>query len=842
MHVRSRRLVGGPRSLAAASALTLLGAGCADRASPPVLTAAMPLHLEDHLEAAVVEGSELPENPPQTVEWRFDEPQPEWQPTPLWNPPFGVPTLARTAEGLRVTLTDETRVGPAGLRGAIHVDLPDWDRGDWADIVIRARADSASSVNILGLGFNLREGRGRAGTNQQPPFQYGGQESPVVRDGTIQTYRLRVGARAPAFQGPWRQLALYFGTGGEPGSIDILSVSVIPTAARYNAERVGTQSISIDRVFRRSLLTHAPGRIAYRVRVPEGGRLGTALGVLGTDNAVEFRVVAEPDDGDAVTLLSETYEDEERWAERAVDLSAYAGQTLTLSLETDSDAAGTVAFWGAPTLSGARRTDKPNVIFYIIDGGGADYMSVYGYNRRTTPNLERLAAEGAVFERAYSNSSWTVPSTPSFLTSLQHSVLGGRRRDNNPVPDNVSTLAEHLHQAGYQTAELTRNPNAGLMSNLDRGHDLFRETFIGGALSDPVAYSTSSVTLHEEFWQWRAANPGEPYYVHFQTTDVHMAHHPVPPFAGLFISSDRRRLLDTWEERLGQVRQGMSRDSFERAGVSPAEFYMAQRDLHDETMAHQDYQLGQLVARLKAEGEWERTLLIVAADHGVAAGADDYGILVREPPPAEDVERPSWLEGGGAAAMFASGVSRIPMIIVWPERIAPGQRFSDPVSMIDMLPTILDLADLPMPEVMQGQSLAPLLLGEAGWEPRPVILDQFDTDDDGTGRRTGRFWGRIEVIDGRWGASLQINHPLDQGRYTTPPRSPPAVLLFDLWTDPNCLHSLHEERPDLVEKYTKFLEEQLEAHLALGRHLTPSEAPPLTPEQLEALRSLGYIR
>jgi len=56
---------------------------------------------------------------------------------------------------------------------------------------------------------------------------------------------------------------------------------------------------------------------------------------------------------------------------------------------------------------------------------------------------------------------------------------------------------------------------------------------------------------------WRAANPGEPYYVHFQTTDVHMEHHPVPPFAGLFISSERRRLLDTWKERLGQVRQRM---------------------------------------------------------------------------------------------------------------------------------------------------------------------------------------------------------------------------------------------------------------------------------------------
>jgi len=803
-----------------------IGACFAPRDVAPVLTADMPLHLEDHLDVALIEGSEMPVDPPDVVEWRFDEPQPDWK--PIVDPSAKTAArVERTTDALRVALAERS---DGQFRGGVYVELPDWRVGEWSHLIVRTR--TSSNVRFLAIGRNQAELR--PGEPLVTPLGRVLGAAPPVSDDLVHTYQIPLTAQRP-YMIPWQRLGLWV-QADEPGSLDILSATVVPRAGLYRTEKLGAQSISVGGVNRRSLFTHAPGRIAYRVRVPEGGRLGTALGVLGTNHPVEFRVVAEPDDGDAVTLLSETYEDQDLWAERAVDLSAYAGQTLTLSLQTDAHQPGTVAFWGAPTVSGIRSTDKPNVIFYIIDGAGADYMSVYGYNRRTTPNLERLAAEGAVFEQAYSNSAWTLPSTPSFLTSLQHSVLGGRRQNDNPVPDNILTLAEHLHRAAYQTAEFTTNPNAGSMSKLDRGHDLFRETFIGEALSDPVAYSTSSVTLHEAFWQWRAANPGEPYYVHFQTTDVHHDHYPVPPFAGLFISSERRQLLDRWKERLGQVRQRMSRDSFERAGVSPAEFYMAQRDMHDETMAHQDYQIGRLVARLKAAGEWERTLLIVAADHGVAAGADDYGILMREPPPAEDLAGSSWSQGGGSAAMFASGVSRIPMIIVWPERIAPGQRFSEPVSMIDMLPTILDLAEQPMPEVMQGQSLAPLLLGEAGWEPRPVILDQFDTDG------TGRFWGRIEVIDGRWGASLQINHPPDQGRYMIGPRSSPAVLLFDLWTDPNCLHSLHEERPDLVEKYTKFLEEQLEAHLALGRHLTPSEAPPLTPEQLEALRALGYIR
>jgi arylsulfatase A-like enzyme len=151
-----------------------------------------------------------------------------------------------------------------------------------------------------------------------------------------------------------------------------------------------------------------------------------------------------------------------------------------------------------------------------------------------------------------------------------------------------------------------------------------------------------------------------------------------------------------------------------------------------------------------------------------------------------------------------------------------------------MLPTILDLADLPMPEVMQGQSLAPLLLGETGWEPRPVILDEFEVD-----RDTGEFRGRIEVIDGRWGASLEIN---PDPKKKPEQQRPVPLLLYDLWNDPYCLNSLHEKRLDLVEKYTKFLEAQWKAHQALAKHFTRSEDSPLTPEQLRTLRSLGYIR
>ena len=155
---------------------------------------------------------------------------------------------------------------------------------------------------------------------------------------------------------------------------------------------------------------------------------------------------------------------------------------------------------------------------------------------------------------------------------------------------------------------------------------------------------------------------------------------------------------------------------------------------------------------------------------------------------------------------------------------------------------------------MQGQSLAPLLLGNEGWEPRPVILDEFDVDPD-----TDELRGTIEVIDGRWAASLFIDPrpgaqalplrghhdgvPDKKAAWKQRPQNVPRLLLYDLWSDPRAFYSVHEEHPDQVEYYTAFLEAQFEAHQALAKQFTRSEQVlALTQEQLETLRSLGYIQ
>jgi hypothetical protein len=306
-------------------------------------------------------------------------------------------------------------------------------------------------------------------------------------------------------------------------------------------EKAGVASEAREAVYRRALYLHAPGKVTFPVTVPPGGRLDFALGVLAAEPEVGFRVEA-----DGKTLWRETYQDKARWGQRSVDLAAFAGKTIELSLAVDSQQPGTVALWGAPTLAGTAKSARPNVILYVIDAGGALYSSAYGYPRRTTPNLERLAAEGALFENAYSNSTWSKPSTQSFMTSLQHTVLGGFENPADPLPDQATTMAEHFRAAGYQTAVLTSNTWCGVMSGLGRGVDYLRETV-------PVANSFSSRFLNGELWRWLDAYPGRPFWVHFQTTDVHWPWQAVPPIAGTFVSRAEREELYAMERKIGEA-------------------------------------------------------------------------------------------------------------------------------------------------------------------------------------------------------------------------------------------------------------------------------------------------
>jgi arylsulfatase A-like enzyme len=304
-------------------------------------------------------------------------------------------------------------------------------------------------------------------------------------------------------------------------------------------------------------------------------------------------------------------------------------------------------------------------------------------------------------------------------------------------------------------------------------------------------------------------------------TDVHWPWEPVPPVAGTFLSHADRAGFAEMERRLGEASSTLGRSwglrapgpIFDKAGIDRKAYFDGVRGAFDEAMVYADLQLGHLVERLKATGEWENTILIVTADHGDWPGLGYFDAW-------QPFERVAYLN---------PYLTQVPLVVSWPAKIKPGQRFRGPVSLIDLLPTILDLAGQPKPDYLQGQSFAPLLLGRPGWEPQPVIIDELTFNP-----QTGEPHGILEIVDSRWGASLSI---VKEGGEEEGPR----LLLYDLWNDPYCLKSLHKERPGLAKKYASLLERTFREHQALAKKFPRGGQGALDSEQLKTLESLGYI-
>lgn len=488
-----------------------------------------------------------------------------------------------------------------------------------------------------------------------------------------------------------------------------------------------------------------------------------------------------------------------------------------------------------------RTPQPPNVLLYVIDGGGADLMSVYGYGRPTTPLIEALAKEGVLFEAARTNSAWTKPSTASFMTSLHHSVLGGFTTNEDHIPKDAVTMAQHFSGAGYQTGVFTSNPFAGSMSGLQRGVDVFRDH---GATSN----STSSVELHGDFWAWRTAQEDGPWWAHIQTTDVHEPHAPVAPYAGRYASQERRTRFEAWWAGIHELSDiqrdtvlGRYQAQLEKLGVNPKDFFRTQWDLYDETMMHNDASLSAFVSELKAKGEWDNTVFILTADHGHPAGSfSRFGRGLIEPAPAD------W-EG----ALADSYRTHVPLLVIWPEQLPAGKRVQEPVSLIDLLPTVLDLAQLPPATVRQGRSWRPLLTDSGEWTPQPLVLEQVQAYPP-----TGEMVGHIEVIDGQWAASLEVMpktlvpvakevQSLDTAggwRAARPHRfSTPKLLLYDLSVDPFCTQNVNTKYPERVDTYTRMLTTLWEDHQTLANSFQSGGVGVMDEAQREALRTLGYI-
>ena len=211
---------------------------------------------------------------PEAAEWRFGEPQPDWR-SSLPIPGFEAARLERTADALRVTLPMGSAITRRISAGGIYVDLPDWRREEWTELVVRAR--TTSSVHTMRIGLNAREGAPATGAAQPSPqsvflatFQVSGGVTPIVRDGLVHTYRIHLDWGNQQ-TGPWRRIGLQF-QALVPGTIDILSVRVVPAAAEQTRGRITETTLEPPQLrsdfalFRRALEEAHPALYRYTTK------------------------------------------------------------------------------------------------------------------------------------------------------------------------------------------------------------------------------------------------------------------------------------------------------------------------------------------------------------------------------------------------------------------------------------------------------------------------------------------------------------------------------------------------------------------------------------------------
>jgi arylsulfatase A-like enzyme len=369
----------------------------------------------------------------------------------------------------------------------------------------------------------------------------------------------------------------------------------------------------------------------------------------------------------------------------------------------------------------------PKVVVYLVDTLRRDRLGIYGYDKPTSPRLDALAGQCAVFDRAYAPAPWTLPSVVSLLTSrdpLAHGVFTrGQRADAH-----TRSLAEALQGNGWRTAGFITNPFAGRASGLDRGYDRF----------EPIADQTIDPAVVAD---WLDDMRAQPAFAYVHTTEPHKPYKSPQRFRQRLgdVPTRRRKQLNrqvnilhhltNWDFRRQQAK-GETKNEAQQARLrqelaeSAAELSM----FYDAEVAWADDNLGQLVDQLREDGTWSSTLLIFISDHGEEIF--DHG----------DVSH--------GQSLYAELV-RVPMMICHPGGLGAGRRIGDVVTLLDVMPTVLAFAGVPAGEVA-GRDLTPLLHGEAGDGAPRVTSVRVNRHKYSPETEAKRGAVNVAVTDGRW--------------------------------------------------------------------------------------------
>ena len=430
----------------------------------------------------------------------------------------------------------------------------------------------------------------------------------------------------------------------------------------------------------------------------------------------------------------------------------------------------------------------PDVVLVSIDTLRADRIGSYGAGRDTSPNIDRLAAEGARFAAAFAPTSWTLPSHMTLLTGLgifAHRVSAVAQR----LDPQRRTIAQELSDLGYRTAAFVSAPLLHRAYGFDRGFGIYRNFGVPEAApAFPPTRSQQRASHHDETAEqvigaaiaWLDSEPvraGQPVFLFVHLWDPHYDYVPPEPYDRLFDPGYRGDLdVRDYEERI-EI----------NALMSPRDLNHL-RALYDGEIRWTDSQLGRLVEALRRRGRFDETVFALVSDHG-----EEFFEHGRR---------------GHKQTVYDESV-HVPWILRFPPRIAAGTVVRSTASLADVAPTLLDLAGLPPLADSTGRSQLPELAGRQRPEV-PVLLS-------------------VEQTTALRGSGWKVAQQGDRAVY------------FDLRADP----AERDGRPaaDAAPERLAQLERRLAAEREFAARLSWDGAEPV---KLDAatqarLRELGYV-
>jgi len=452
---------------------------------------------------------------------------------------------------------------------------------------------------------------------------------------------------------------------------------------------------------------------------------------------------------------------------------------------------------------------RPNILWYCTDQQRWDTIRALGQAAIRTPTLDRLCGDGVAFTRAYTQSPICTPARASFLTGRYPASHHVYRNGNGVFPAHERLVTRIFADAGYDCGLVgklhlsaakyyERRPDDGYRTFLwshhptpdaARGHDY--ETWLRHEKGvDPQALYASvnhfcgpgvPAELHQTTWcsemairfiterregPWLlSVNPFDP-HAPFDAPPEYLAKvdpNAMPP--PLFRDSDLERYRDfldidqqtkvPLDPRVRRAVQPVAERDHDKVASAPPDAYDALEVKANYYAMIQliDDQLARILDALRDTGQLERTIIVFMSDHGEMLG--DHGLILK-------------------GCRFFEGLVHVPLIMSWPGTFQTGLRSDALVELVDVAPTLLEAAGLPVPEAMQGRSLVPLLTGRAAAHKAHVICEFHDA----IGGHPDHSHGSM-VFDGRYKSIVYHGHRIGE--------------LYDLETDPGEFDNLWDE-------------------------------------------------